>query len=267
VLAPEATPWPPRRVDAGEDRVVVRDLPDGPPVTLVIGPDGEVCANLDPTPAELLPRTSYSPLWAAPEPSVAPWTYGSTLRDGYSWSGRIGHAGAADLAFPASIIGFAPAADVALVCLQRADKRPWPFRRRTELVLLTVHGDRISPQAVPNPEIGALCWPSRFRELAGTGALHEYLRYALRQADATEEIGVHDVRFVLRDTLTDPEIETRFRHPDFPDHEFRRIDRPFNELGNLGEGLRDMNVSLGEDIESGLLAHLVSRTTDRIVHC
>jgi hypothetical protein len=265
--APTVTPLRPRRVAAAADRVIVQDLPDGTPVTVTIDPDGRPRPSVEPVPARALSRATYPNLWSAAEPPTAPWSYRSVLVDDYTWTGRVAHTGAEDIAFPASILDFAHAGPVALACLLRADKRPWPFRRDTHLELLSVDAGRVSAQPVPNPDVRTLCWPSRFPGPAGEEALHEYLAHTLRDAATATDEGARDVELVLRNTLHDPEIELRFRHAGFPDREFRRLDRPFNELGNLGEGMRELHISLAEDIHFGLLDHRASVVGGPVVYC
>jgi hypothetical protein len=264
VSVPTRTPLRPRRAGVVDGRVVVQDLPDGPSVVLTVDPSGVAQPSVEALPAD---RLRHPRLWAAPDRRSEPWAYTSILVNDYTWTSRVGHAGAADLALPASVLGFVPTEPIALACLLTADKRPWPFRRSTQLALMSVVDGRVAAQPVPNPDIAELCWPSRFHPRDSITALHEYLEYTLRQADSAAEFGLRDPEFVLRNTLDDPEIELRFRHPDFPDREFRRLDRPFNELGNLGEGLRELGISLSEDIQFGLLAHRVASVGSRIVYC
>jgi hypothetical protein len=269
VAAPLVTPWPSRRAAVLDDRVVVQDLPDGTPVTLAIDAAGRARAGVEPVPAGLLRSARHSRLWRA-GPRVGPadpaWTFDSAA-DGFSWAGRITHPGAPDLEVDGSIVDFDSAGGAAVACVQRVDKRPWPFRRRSALLALSAGGAAILVREVPALDVGALCWPSRFTDRWGPGDVHDYLRFTLNQVAAAAEAGIRDARVEVRDVLTDPRIELVFHHPDFPGREFVQLDRPFNELGNLGEGLRECGVSLAEDIGAGALAHCVARSTGPLVHC
>jgi hypothetical protein len=268
VAAPRVTPWPSRRIGAEGDRIVVQDLPDTPPVTLTIGPDGDARASTGPTPGEPLRPRKRSQLWTAGPRTgdeAAPWSFGSAL-DGLAWSARIGRAGAADLDLAGSIVDFGSAGETALACVQRVDKRPWPFDRHAQLLLLSTRDSEVVAHPVPNPDVGGLCWPARYRDRPDTAALHEYLLFSLRQAGAVTDLGGRDPRLTVTGALDDPRIELAFQHADFPDREFRRVDRPFNELGNLGEGLRELHIGLHEDIETGVLAHCAARTDAPIVY-
>jgi hypothetical protein len=268
VAAPLVTPWPSRQAVAAADRVVVQDLPDGTPVTLTVDADGRARAGVEPVPEGLLRPARHSRLWRA-GPRIGPadpaWTFGSAL-DGFSWTGRIAHPGAPDLEVSGSIIDFDAAGGAAVACVQRVDKRPWPFRRPSTLLALSTGDTGIRAREVAALDIGELCWP-RFADRWGPADLHEYLRFTLNQVAAATEAGIRDARVQVREVLTDPRIELFFRHPDVPDREFVQVDRPFNELGNLGEGLRECGVSLAEDIGAGTLAHCAARSTGPVVRC
>jgi hypothetical protein len=269
VPAPLVTPWPNRRAGAVGDRVVVQDLPDSPAVTLAIGPDGDARPTTQPPPAELLGAARRPRMWTA-DPGARgaadPWTFRSTP-DGLSWTSRIGRDGAPELPLAGSVVGFAAAGDTAVACVQLADKRPWPFDRRAELQLVSAAGSVITARTLPSPDVAGLGWASRYRDRPDTAALHDYLLYSLRQLDAAAAMGGEDPRLTVRDALTDPRVEIAFRHPDFPGREFVRVDRPFNELGNPGEGLRDLHITLREDIGAGVLDHCAARTNGSTVYC
>lgn len=269
VAAPLVTPWPSRQAAVVGDGVVVQDLPDGTPVTLVVGPEGRAHLTTEPPPGGMPRGARHSRLWSA-GPRVRTtdpvWTFRSVI-NGFSLGGRIAHPAAPDLDVDGSIVDFDEAGSTAVACVQRVDKRPWPFHRRSSLLVLSARGTGTTTREIPNPDVGALCWPSRFADRWGTDALADYLRFTFNTVASATEAGIRDPRITVREPLTDPRIAITFTHPDFPDREFVREDRPFNELGNLGEGLRELNVSLAEDIGAGVLAHCASRATGPLVHC
>jgi hypothetical protein len=254
-------------VAAVDDQVVVQDMPDATPVTLTIGADGTARAAVGTHPEPPRP-VKRSRLWTATpwvRGAVAPWTFGSAL-DGLAWSARVGRADAAGLDLAGSIVDFGSTGDTALACVQRVDKRPWPFDRHAQLLLLSTQDSAVVAHPVPNPDVGELCWPARYRDRPDTAALHEYLFFSLRQADVVADLGGREPRLSVTGALDDPRIVLAFQHADHPGRELRRVDRPFNELGNLGEGLRELNIGLHEDIVSGVLTHCAARTDAPIVY-
>lgn len=151
-----------------------------------------------------------------------------------------------------AVIAAATQGDTAVVVLQESVKRPVRFSPRCRTVVLRadVPGGATD---VELPPVTGLTWP---RRPADHDALLDYLTFsqaglaaALRTGspDASLEVGTAPSGLVT--------VTTGFSVPRLGPTRFCRRDEPFDELGNLA-GCRELNVSLAEDIEFGLLEHL-----------
>lgn len=265
VGAPEEPAWPNRQIWHGSAGLWVQDLPSGEIIEVSPDTSGRLSHRVlddgdDPSGMQQVQRR----LWMSADARtpISGWSFDSRL-DGVAWSSSISYmdgsySAFADLGTPASVLGF----DVldeghASACIQKHNKRPWPFHPTIEMHVL-----RIEPQAglshmiVPSINVVDSCWPRRElnaqRRYANREELSNYLAYALGQHSGLYRLGAVQVRTTIRG---DPDsgqaaILTFFT---IEGVEFCRVDRPFDELGNLAGGLRDMNVSLVEDVRVGNL--------------
>ena len=149
-----------------------------------------------------------------------------------------------------SVVDFASSRSGFAACLRVADKRPWSFNPEHELLMGAVNGS-VASVRVPRIDITNACW-SRNRGVATEQALSDYMPYVLSECDALSRAGMDKMSVSVLDVDSIPYIETRFRSP-AKDHQYVRLDCPFDETGTLTGGLSYLGVFFEEDINAGLL--------------
>ncbi|MGW4591064.1 hypothetical protein ACWEKJ_27405 [Amycolatopsis thermoflava] len=265
--APEEPGWPNRRVVPGEDRLLVQDLPDGAGVVLEVTADGRLDHRIEPDVPEHLPGAIHRRLFAPVSLTVAAGDPGGhtwhieSMTDGFFRSAAVTLSGVGrfDLPRPASVSALAAmGADLAFVCVQRADKRPWNFEPETQLWMVQARPDRLTPRLMPALDITDLCWPRPLgpeHALRRQVELSSYLSYSLSGLRFLQEFQAVNPELTIHGDVAagDVTVDLTFGLPHLPDVRFRRRDRPFDERGVLAGGLRDLNISLEEDLLSGLI--------------
>lgn len=136
------------------------------------------------------------------------WSFASRL-DGVAWSSSIAHSTGfysvhADLNAPASIVAF----DVldeghASACVQKHNKRPWPFRPTIEMHVLRVgaHAE-LDHVIVPNIDVTDACWPSKEldseQQYSNRAELSYYLSFSLGQHSGLNRLGAAQIQTMIR---------------------------------------------------------------------
>ncbi|WP_431926030.1 hypothetical protein [Amycolatopsis tucumanensis] len=223
--APEKLGWPNRRVVPGEDRLLVQDLPDGAGVVLEVTADGRLDHRIEPDVPEHLPGAIHRRLFAPVSRTVAAGDPGGhtwhieSMTDGFFRSAAVTLSGVGrfDLPRPASVSALAAMGDeLAFVCVQRADKRPWNFEPETQLWMVQARNTLCAGK-----------WSSR-------RTCRTRCQAFLQEFQAVNpELTIHgDV------TAGDVTVDLTFGLPHLPDVRFRRRDHPFDE-GRPLSGLID----------------------------
>lgn len=220
--APEEWVWPNRRVAAGEDTVVVQDLPDGRAVGLVVG-----AGRFDRIDAADAEQTWRHPrLFGAVPTTFGAWTFeGQRTNDRWwSWVERDGHRWTAG---EGSFVARAVTEEWAVTAIRRAPVRPWAFRPQHELVLLTAGATGLVPAQIEPIDVAPHCWP---RRPDADQAFRDYLPWSENLARVIQNEGGRDVRLVVEA----PNVDIHFTQ-----HGFRYLlhDEPLDELGRPA-GLR-----------------------------
>ncbi|GAB2750398.1 hypothetical protein GCM10027174_26330 [Salinifilum aidingensis] len=257
-----------RTIAAGEDRAFVRDWPTSlsapsapraplATVAIDVASDGQLSPTVGEV-AEVPPQNRRDRhLRHTEEPHTIEefqqdWTFRIHLT-GVAWHSEAFHASErVDFPAPAEIRSQAVLDNVAAICVQRANKRPWPFHPDCDIQLLAAAEHGLATAQVPNPDIAHLCWPRQRDDLAVRRELGEYLDFALGNLDAAAEHGAREPQMIVHGTGLDTVIELRFRLDAFPETVLCRRDVPFDETGAVS-GLRARNVVLDEDIEFSVL--------------
>ncbi|OZM72740.1 hypothetical protein CFN78_14075 [Amycolatopsis antarctica] len=273
--APETWEWPNRRVLPVEDELVVQDLPGGIGVTLDVDADGRLRYATGTLP-ETRPDT--------PGRWVHRRFFGSANRrieagDGHVWaaeatvgqcsvSARVsltdaeGAVRELEIPSPGSVTSLATlGADLAVACVQRAAKRPWDFAPEAQLWFVLPRPAGLAPRFVPPLDITDLCRPrplGREHAVRRQQELSTYLTYSLGDLRTLREAGAERAELTVHGDIAsgDVMVDLTFEMPHLPGVRFRRRDCPFDENGLLGGGLRDLNVSLREDLDGGLIEAL-----------
>lgn len=276
VTVPELSTWPNQQFSLHGKTLFFQRLPAGEIVAIQAGANG----NLETWAVDRVPAgasvTVQPRMWTAP-PIRYPtpggdgttWLIESML-DQFFWSARVtlnskgGVSRWLDIPNPASIVSYSSiGTEVAALCVQRANKRPWPFCPEIELWLTFAGPGVLYSQVLPSIDITDLCWENDLTSeavLRRKSELSSYLSYSAGQYQGVREYGAEDVELVLSGDVStgDSTIDIRFMLDEVPGVTSLRRDKPFDELGNLAGGLRDMNVSLVEDLQAGLAQRLRS---------
>ncbi|MFD2419752.1 hypothetical protein [Amycolatopsis pigmentata] len=270
VAVPEASTWPNQKFAIDGRTLFAQSLPTGETVAVEVGADGRLehgVADRWPAEASVVVRPR---MWSAP-PIVSPdhgddgrtWSVRSKL-DQFSWSadvtltGKGGEIEALNIPEPASVVSYSSiGAETVALCVQRANKRPWPFSPDIEMWLISAQPEGLSSHVLPDIDITGLCWEkdmSPERKIKRQVEFSNYLSYSTGQYQGVRECGADNIELAVSGDVSagEPVIDLRFTLDDIPGVTFVRTDRPFDELGNVAGGLRDMNVSLVEDLRAGL---------------
>ncbi|MEV1290738.1 hypothetical protein [Pseudonocardia sp. NPDC049635] len=268
IPAPAAWHQPSRRLlHLADDRFAVHDIGHTAAAVLHVAGDGVLRCTRTPLQQLSWAAEQYLPMWRprAPADPGPGWLFGTDSR-GTRWSWWAVHpAVVAPVHGPgASVIAHAALDDhTALAALQHTDKRPLRLAPWVSLHLFDTRS------ATPHRELAAMPLPAGAGWRSPTyrvpaqraAALHAYLRFTRTQKSAVERAGGTDVCILVEGEGPDTVITLEFDSPSHPGIRFRRIDRPFDELGNRGGGLADLNVLFEEDLDSGrLLDEIVART-------
>ncbi|SFT95762.1 hypothetical protein SAMN04487904_115110 [Actinopolyspora lacussalsi subsp. righensis] len=157
-----------------------------------------------------------------------------------------------DFPAPAHITSQAVLGNVAAMCVQRANKRPWTFRPKCDIQLATATEYGLTSTQISSIDIGHLCWPRERNGTAVRRELGQYLDFACGSLYAAISKGAYDPQIVVHGIGLDTVIELWFKLDVFPGIDFCRQDIPFDETGNIA-GLRAYTIMLDEDIEFSIL--------------
>ncbi|MEQ3541946.1 hypothetical protein WHI96_24340 [Pseudonocardia tropica] len=258
--------------------VAVHDVGTATAARLTVGRDGSL--DVEPVALAGLSWTTeqYVPLWRTRTP-LAPgpgWLLSTDLRQSrWCWWATHPAVPAPEHGADGSIVAWAALSDdVAVAAIQHTHKRPFDLRPSTSLRLFDVRRrPSLVLPVVPLP-VTARWRADRCDTESAAAARADVLSsaHAAAQRDARRlvERGCTAVRVTLSDgpdgpDAHDPRILLDFRSPVYPDRLFRRVDHPFDELGNPGGGLHSLTVTLDEDLDSGLLAEIAGRDPDAVV--
>lgn len=271
IPAPTAWHWPSRRIlHLADDRFAVHDVGHTDAVVLHVDGTGRLRCTRMPLQQLSWAAEQYLPMWrprspAAPGPG---WLFGTDAR-GTRWCWWAVHP---EVVTPvhgegASVIAHAALdGHTALGALQHTDKRPLRFAPPVSLHLFDAGGAARSRELPPIPLPAGAGWrsPTHREPVRRAAALDTYLRFTSAQRSALERAGCTDVTIEVDDGGPDTVITLEFGAPSHPGIRFRRTDRPFDELGNRGGALADLNVVFEQDLGSGrLLDEIVARTPGR----
>ncbi|WP_156819336.1 hypothetical protein [Pseudonocardia sp. HH130630-07] len=282
IAPPNAWHYPRRRLlHLDATSVAVHDFGATTAARLVVGPGG----SLDVHPARLAGLSWREQRYVPPRragTSTVPgpgWVVGNDRRR-HRWSWWAVHPAVAAPAFGphGPILDWAAlSGDAGIAVVRHAQARPLDLRPRAALHLLDTRRyppDRVLP-AVALP--GTARWTvdperadDRQAELtpgpqdyadARAAAITTCRDDAERSARRLLELGYTDASVTLPDgpDAPDPRVVLEFGSPEHPDRSFRRVDRPLDELGHPGGGLRDLGVVLDEDLSAGLVGELAER--------
>lgn len=244
--APRARDWPHRDVVTDGSTVWVRDLPGGPLVR--IEALSATSADPDEVPARIAELHSRFARSFTTAHGATRWVCASAL-DGLRWTATVNFesvtSSASWLLGSGSITSVATSETTAAVCVRRADKRPWQFLPAHDLYVLGSDGSEHLAVRHDQIDITRLCWPAE-----PAGNIGEYLPYSLSQCQAAIRYGATDVQLTVHDVETRPIIEIAFT---LDGARYMRFDEPVDELGRMWGGMRDLGISMEEDLAGGLI--------------
>lgn len=258
VPAPREIDWPWRQVQASGSELWVHDRPSGPTVRIGVSAAGALTVAPSTLPQRAPGMTVGYSRFARSGTADPGWRFTSRLDD-FRWTAEVERTRAGDSRTwplgPGSLIRWSTTGEQAAVCVRRADKRPWAFRPRHDLLLVGAESGPVT--ALPEGlDVAERCWPLPDRKQVAL-LLARYLPFTVSECRTVLEAGGTDVEFSVRDLDGLPRIETTFRlDPSGP--RFVHVDEPVDELGRP-TGLNFYTVLLAEDING---SRMYERTSE-----
>ncbi len=262
-LSPPSTfAWPPRNVVALGDTFWVSSPPDGDVARITVAGGAVRATSVSredafPRLEESIPVRYRFTASGSLSSESGTWQYASSL-EGTTWRSSVTFwpEKQSDASYSwdlgtGSITGACAVGSRIFATVRRANKRPWEFRPRAEIISADLASGQQAVLRSDMLDITSMCW-GNLPQIDRQALEKKHFPQAVSQCLAIERLGAKDVGLLVSGLERDPRIEISFRHPSRPGVRCVRTDLLAGELG-YEVGLLNMGIFLEEDLEFGLI--------------